>query len=197
MYFVLSFKHSTFSVQQKYIMNIQQALFKEHSKEQAIRIAKCAIESESNMRELMDCFSHGEYRIAQRASYSVLWVVKLNPDTIKPFIREIINLIEKKDVHVAVIRNSIRVLETVYIPEEFHGTVMNACFNYLENPKSPIAVKAFSMTTLFNLAKVYPDILQELKQIIEEGWDNETPAFKSRGKQILKYIECQKQIAKR
>ena len=178
-------------------MIIQQALFEEHSKEQAIRIAKYAIESECNMRELMDCFSHGECRIAQRAAYSVLWVVKLNADAIKPFIGEIVSLIERKDVHVAVIRNSIRVLETVTIPEEYHGVVMNACFKYLENPKTPIAVKAFSMTTLFNLAKVYPDILHELKLIIEEGWDNETPAFKSRGRQILKYIERQTQNAKR
>ena len=170
-------------------MNIQEALFDEHSKEQAIRIAKYAMESDKNMRELMDCFSHGEYRIAQRAAYSILWLLKLNPNAIKPYIGEIVSLIERKDVHVAVIRNSIRVLETLDIPEEFHGVVMNACFNYLQNPKAPIAVKAFSMTTLFNLAKIYPDILHELKLIIEEGWDNETPAFKSRGRQILKYIE--------
>jgi len=173
-------------------MIIQEALFEEHSKEQAIRIAKFAMESDRHIRELMNCFSHGEYRIAQRAAYSVLWIVKLNPDAIKPYIAEIVSLIERKDVHVAVIRNSVRVLETVEIPEEFHGTVMNACFKYLENPLAPIAVKAFSMTTLFNLAKIYPDILHELKLIIEEGWDNETPAFRSRGRKILKYIEANK-----
>lgn len=173
-------------------MIIKESLFEEHSKVQAIKIAKYAILSRKNMRELMDCFSSGEYRIAQRAAYSVLWVDKLKPNALKPFIGEIVELLERKDVHVSVIRNSVRILETIDIPEEHHGEVVNACFNFLENPKTPIAVKAFSMTTLFNLTKVYPDILHELILVIEEGWDNETPAFRSRGRKILEYAKALK-----
>ena len=173
-------------------MIIKEALFEEHSKAQAIKIAKYAMLSRKNMRELMDCFSAGEYRIAQRAAYSVLWVVILKPTALKPFIGEIVGLIERKDVHVAVVRNSVRVLETIDIPEEFHGIVMNACFNFLEKPTTPIATKAFSMTTLFKLSKIYPDILPELVLIIEEGWDNETPAFRSRGRKILEYTKALK-----
>jgi len=39
---------------------------------------------------------------------------------------------------------------------------------------------------LQNLSKIYPEIKQELKTIIEDRWDHESAAFKSRAKKILK-----------
>ena len=53
----------------------------------------------------------------------------------------------------------------------------------------PVAIKAFSLTTLFNLSKFYPEVENELKLIIENNWDNETAAFKSRGKKILQLLQ--------
>jgi hypothetical protein len=47
------------------------------------------------------------------------------------------------------------------------------------------AVKAFSLGIRDNLSKQYPEILQELKTIIEDRWDAETAAFRSRAKKIL------------
>jgi hypothetical protein len=45
---------------------------------------------------------------------------------------------------------------------------------------------------LFRLSKTYPEIRAELKLIIEDHWDNETIAFRSRGKKILSELEQQK-----
>jgi len=42
------------------------------------------------------------------------------------------------------------------------------------------------MTLLQKLAKLYPGIINEIKLIIEERWDHETPAFKTRAKKLLK-----------
>ncbi|MCY7309163.1 MAG: hypothetical protein LH619_00155 [Chitinophagaceae bacterium] len=44
------------------------------------------------------------------------------------------------------------------------------------------------MTVLQNLSKLYPEIKQELKTIIEDRWELETAAFHSRAKKILKEI---------
>jgi hypothetical protein len=49
-----------------------------------------------------------------------------------------------------------------------------------------IAVKAFSLTILENLCKTYPEILPEIKTIIEARWEEETPAFRSRAGKILR-----------
>ncbi|HEY6974752.1 MAG TPA: hypothetical protein VH396_00605, partial [Chitinophagaceae bacterium] len=133
----------------------------------------------------MQCFLANEYRLAQRAAWSVSWAARKKPELIKPYIKDLVAQLSRTDVHNAVIRNSVRVLEETEIPESLHGDVMNACFGFIEKPSVPVAIKAFSLTTLFNLSKYYPEIKGELKLIIENNWNNESAAFKSRGKKIL------------
>ena len=48
---------------------------------------------------------------------------------------------------------------------------MNLCFDYLIDPTEKIAAKAFSLTVLQNLAKLYPEIKQDLKTVIEDRWE--------------------------
>ena len=169
-------------------MNLREEILKEHSKEHALKIANYACTSKKNFKALMQCFMSDEYRLAQRAAWSVSWAAKKKPVMITPFIKDLVAVLQKSNVHTAVIRNAVRVLEAIDIPEKFHGTVMNACFNFIEQPSTPVAIKAFSLTTLFNLSKFYPEIKHEVKIIIEERWDTETAAFKSRGKKILNNI---------
>jgi hypothetical protein len=172
-------------------MNIRDALLEDkiQNRNKAISIAEYVCSSPKHFKELMKCFLTSEYRLAQRAAWSISWAARKNPELIMPYMKELVAQLNKTDVHDAVIRNSIRVLEEIEIPEELHGVVMNACFNFIENPSTPVAIKAFSLTTLFNLSKYYPETKNELKLIIEERWDNETPAFKSRGKKILQQLD--------
>ncbi len=161
---------------------------KVHSKAHATEITHYACSSPKHFKELMDCFLCNDYRITQRAAWSVSWAGRARPDLIKPYIKQLVAQLSRNDVHNAVIRNSIRVLEMTDIPEDCHAAVMNACFTFIENPNTPAAIKAFSLTTLYNLSTYYPEIKPELKLIIEMLWDGETPAFKSRGRNILKAI---------
>ena len=169
-------------------MIIREAILEEHSKANATRIANYACSSPKRFKELMDCYLEPEYRIAQRAAWSVSWAAQKNPKLVTPYIGVLVAALQRKNAHPAVIRNAVRVLEFLEIPEEDHAEVMNACFGFIENIQTPAAIKAFSLTTLFNLSKVYPDIRHELKLIIEERWDDETPAFRARGKKILRAI---------
>lgn len=169
-------------------MIIREAILEEHSKANATRIATYACSSPKRFKELMDCYLDPEYRIAQRAAWSVSWAARTKPNLVQPYIGVLVAALQRKDAHPAVIRNAVRVLEALEIPETYHADVMNTCFAFIENIQTPAAIKAFSLTTLFNLSKVYPDIRHELKLIIEERWDAETPAFRARGKKILKAI---------
>lgn len=169
-------------------MNIREELIKEHSREQALRIANYAIQNKKQFRELMDCYTDKDYRLSQRAAWSVSWAAKNNPEMIAPYVGVLVKRLQEENVHDAVIRNAVRVLEDIEIPESFHGEVMNSCFTFIENPATPAAIKAFSLTVLFHLSQQYPEIKPELKLIIEERWDTETAAFRSRGRKILEAI---------
>lgn len=169
-------------------MILREEILKEHSKQRALTIANYACESKKNFKELMKCFLDEEYRLAQRAAWSVSWAAKKKPEMIYPHIKDLVSVLKKKNIHDAVIRNSVRVLQQIEIPEKYQGEVMNACFEFLEKPSTPVAIKAFSLTTLFNLSKNYPEIKPELKLIINDRLDYETAAFKSRAKKILPQI---------
>lgn len=166
-------------------MVLREEILKEHSKAHALSIANYACQSKTNFKELMRCFLDDEYRLAQRAAWGVCFAAKMKPEMIYPHIKDLVSVLHKKNVHDAVIRNSVRVLQEIEIPEQYHGEVMDACFQFLEKPMTPVAIKAFSLTTLFKLSKTYPEIKPELKLIINDRLDYETAAFKSRAKKIL------------
>jgi hypothetical protein len=166
-------------------LNFRDEILKEHSKKHALNIAAIACDSKKDFKELVDCFLSDDYRLAQIASWCLHWAVKQKPGMIGPYIKKVVAQLERKDVHPSVIRHTVNILQSINIPEEFHGEVMNACFGFIENPSTAIAIKAFSLTTLYNLSGIYPEIRPELKLIIEERWDTETAAFRSRGKKIL------------
>ena len=172
-------------------MNIREALLKDkiHKKEQALIITSYACASDKNFEELMNCFLSNEYRLAQRAAWSVSWAAQKYPDLITPYIKDLIAQLPRKDVHNAVIRNSVRILQKINVPEDIHGELINSCFSFIESNETPVAIKAFSLTTLFNLLKIYPDIGNELKLLIDERWNHETIAFKQRAKPILQYLD--------
>lgn len=117
------------------------------------------------------------------------YCVSAHPGFIKKRMGELIQHLKKPGIHDAVKRNTIRILQEIDIPKKHHGEVMNICFQYLESPTEAVAVKAFSLTVLGNLAKLYPDILPEIKLLIEDQLPEQTAAFKSRAKQVLKTFD--------
>lgn len=172
------------------LMNIRSTLMADpmQSKRRAAEVAAYACLDSAYFAELMDCFLSDDYRLAQRAAYSVSMAGRERPDLMEPHIGALVDQLERKDIHDAVIRNSVRILQEVEIPEELHGRLMDVCFEFIQNRQVAIAIRAFSLTILYNFSRIYPEIKKELRIIIEEALEYEKPAFVARGKKILKKI---------
>jgi len=136
----------------------------------------------------MKLFFKGEYRVTQRAAWPMSYVVRKHPEMIKPYLTKLIEKLSNPEEGDSVLRNTVRLLQSVEIPKKLHGKVMTLCFDFIQSNETAIAIKAFSLSILQNLAKQYPEIIPEVKTIIEERWDLETAAFKSRAKQFLKSV---------
>lgn len=167
-------------------MNIRTALLKEHSKKQCTAIVKWVGSDQKRFDQLFDLFLNDEYRVVQRAAWPVSYCVEAHPGFIKKHFARLLKNLNKKGIHDSVKRNSIRLLQYIDIPKKFHGRVMDICFRYISSPNQPVAIKAFSITVLQNLAGQYPEIINEIKLVIEERWDHETIAFKTRAKKLFK-----------
>ncbi|MGB8191084.1 MAG: hypothetical protein WCF67_04150 [Chitinophagaceae bacterium] len=166
-------------------MDLKAAILKEHSKAQCDKIVRYIGNDKDRFAELMSLFFKGEYRVTQRAAWPMSCCVKDHPHLIKPYFKKLLDNLEQPGLHDAVVRNTVRLLQDVEIPEKHHGRLMTICFDYIQSNETAVGIKAFSLTILQNLAKLYPEILQELKTIIQERWEHETAAFRSRGKKIV------------
>jgi hypothetical protein len=169
-------------------MDIREALLQEHSKSQCRKIVDYIGSDRGRFAQLMKIFIEGEYRLTQRAAWPLSYCIEENPGLIGPYYKQLVEMLQKKANHPAMTRNIVRLLQKIEIPKRYHGKIMTACFDYIAAENTPVAVKAFSLTILENLSRYYPDIRTELKLIIEERWDHETAAFKSRAKKILHRI---------
>lgn len=170
-------------------MKLRETILAEHSKANCDRITKWIGYNQQRFDELFHLFIHDEYRVVQRAAWPLSYSVTAHPQLIKKHFGKLISNLKKPKLHDSVKRNSIRLLRQITIPKRFHGEVMNLCFNYISSADEAAAIKAFSLTVLQNLSHQYPGIKQELKTIIEDRWDYESAAFKSRAKKILKELK--------
>ena len=169
-------------------MKLREIILAEHSKANCNRIVNWIGTNQQRFDELFRLFLVDEYRVVQRAAWPLSNAVMAHPLFIQKHFGKLIRKLEKPGIHDSVKRNSIRLLQYVSIPEKFHGKIMNRCFEYISSPHEAVAIKAFSLTVLQNLSRQYPEIRQELKTIIEDRWDFESAAFRSRAKKILKEL---------
>jgi len=167
-------------------LDLKAAILKEHSKAQCDKIVRYIGNNKERFAELMKLFFKGEYRVTQRAAWPMSYCVRNHPELIQSYYKKLLDNLEKPGLHDSILRNTVRLLEDVDIPKSYHGRVMTLCFNFIQSNDTAVAIKAFSLSILENLSKIYPEILPELKAIIQERWDHETAAWKSRGRKILK-----------
>ena len=167
-------------------MNLQAEILKEHSKMQCIKIVQWVGNSQPRFDELFNLFLTGEYRVTQRAAWTLSYCVEAHPVFIRKHFKKLINNLQKPGLHNAIKRNTVRLLQYIEIPKKFQGQVIDICFNYVASPTEAVAIKAFSLTVLSHLATIYPDILPEIELLIEEQMPRQTAAFKSRAKYFLK-----------
>ena len=80
-------------------MDLEKEILREHSKHQAVRIAKWIGSDKRRFGELMDLFLKGEYRVTQRAA----WIVKHCGDEhaglVYPYLNEMIDRMLEPGVH--------------------------------------------------------------------------------------------------
>lgn len=167
-------------------MDIRAELLKEHSRAQADKIARWVGKNPDRFAQLANLFLHDEYRVVQRASRVLSLVADEHFELVKPHLPVFVKRMSEQGVPVAVKRNMVRMLQFVDVPEEVHGEVMNTCFELVADPQETIAVRAFSMTVLANLARQYPDIKPELKAIIEDAMEhNPSAGLRNRAGKVL------------
>lgn len=166
-------------------MNIDEALRSEHSKSQTMRIVRYIGSDAERFAVLMDIFFEGEYRMSQRAAWPVSNCIKDHPELISPYLNKCIDLLTRKDAHVAVRRNVVRLLQYVEIPKALAGKVYSHCIDLIDDIGEPVAVRAFAITVATKIAKSEAALVNELQLVVKKHLPHTTIAFRKRSREIL------------
>ncbi|MFZ1751870.1 MAG: hypothetical protein WAU01_16860 [Saprospiraceae bacterium] len=165
-------------------MTIRQLLQSEHSRKNTNIILDAVKANPERIHELMESFFDKEYRICQRAAWPVGDIGKSSPQLLLPYLPKMVTNL-KSPRHDAVVRNTLRTWQHMDIPESYLGEIFEISFQYILDPKYPIAIRAFSMTVCFNIVQKVPELKDELILAITDQMENGSPGIKSRGKNIL------------
>jgi hypothetical protein len=169
-------------------MDLQKELLKKETLPQTNKIIKWVGKDEHRFKELVNLFYNGDYKTIQNAAWPVSYCIRTYGFLAKPYFKRFIDTLESENPHPAARRNILRLLQYVDTPKRYRGKLMDLCFRFVSDPEEVITVKAFSLAILDKLSNEYPEILPELKTIIEARWEFETPSFKSRARKILRKV---------
>ena len=166
---------------------LREELLREHSKAQTMRIVGLIGNDQSLFDELVGIFLHAGQPLAQRAAWVLRYCAEAHPEWAERHLEALLKNLHNP-VHDAVKRNTVRLLEFLPMPERLAGEAIDLLFRWLADPRESVAVRCFSMTSLYNICQHEPDLLEELRLTIEDALPNGSAGIRSRGAKLLRAI---------
>ncbi len=166
-------------------MDIRQALMAGHSRQRTMAIVEFIGDDPQRFAELMKVFFERDYRLTQRAAWPMNYCAERHSSLIQPYLPKLLDCLDRDDMHEAIRRNIMRLLQYVEIPKRLSGKIYDQSVNLLDDPDQPIAVRVFAMSVAARIAKTEPDLMNELRLIIHKHLPHSTAAFRARAKQVL------------
>lgn len=164
-------------------------LTNEHSLNLSKRISQLAAANDDLLTALMQILFSDDYRLCQRAAWSVSHLAKNQPKVLEKWLPELVAQLKKPNPD-AVHRNIVRAMAELEIPENLQGEVADACFKFIADPQTAVAIRAFSMTVLEKIVRHSPELSDELALILQDGLQvEEKAAYRKRAQQTLKKLK--------
>lgn len=126
--------------------------------------------------------------VVLRASWLMTLCAEQRPELLLPWVQKLIAAAAKPDVSDSLRRHILRSLQFIDIPRRQQGRAADLCFRLLQDGKSPVAVKVFSMTVLANIAMAEPDLKHEIILTIEQLVPYGSAGIRSRARTVLKQL---------
>ncbi len=144
----------------------------------------------NKLLELVNLCFNEDLLISSRAT-RVLWHCSdIEVGLVIPFHNRLIENLKNKNIHNGVIRNTLRLFQNYNVPKKKESFMLDVCYGYIKDPNQAIAVRAFAMTIIYNISKPYPDLLLELKTVLQIlNHHEEGAGIKSRIKNTIKDID--------
>ena len=140
--------------------------------------------------EILELVLHENMPISSRAGRVLNICTENNPSLFSPHIQTVIDEIKKgRELH----RSLLKVFaEIPYdLDEEQEGVLVDACFKWLSDDSTSVAVKIYCMGILSMSAIKEPDLIPELISVLEDIIPYGTPGIKNKAGRTIKQLKKQ------
>jgi hypothetical protein len=166
-------------------MNIREKLAEGHSKTITAEIVDYVGQNEVRFKELLSCVLCDNMRLSHRASWALGDVSLRYPTLYNQHHRVLLDALKTKQNHNAIRRNIVRIYQFAEIPEEYEAELYDICLNFVADAEEMTAVKAFGMRVCERVIERYPEMKNEMLEIIKSNQAQWSSGLKNRGKKFL------------
>ena len=129
---------------------------------------KAIEEKPEEFRNVLDLCFLEQYPLSMRAARVVQLYCEKYPDSIYPYLEETVDkvLISRID---GVKRNFLKIYDEFIDINRLRepGPLLNACFDWLQDPNEKPGTRIHAMNVIYNLSAHEPDLLRELSALLE------------------------------
>ncbi len=168
-------------------MQLKEQLLAEHNKAQKDKIVAYIGNSQSRFDSLMVCFFSDDRILSSHTAWPMSYCGKVHPSILNKYINKMINHL-RNNVHDAVKRNTLRVLQDIEIPKKLHAKTFTICLALIA-ANEPVAAKVIAMTIVANICCQHHQLIPEFKYIVESQLEHASAGFLNRAKKELKRLE--------
>jgi hypothetical protein len=149
-------------------MNYRELLSRPQSRANTTAIYKHVGNYPHRLKQLAELVFGKDRLLQQRAVWPFSEVLIEYYELAKPYYAKIISAMEDEQAHEAVARNLLRIFQGQNIPEKYSVRVLDLCLHWIRSEQVAIAIRAFSITVATQICTKYPELIAELKLILNE-----------------------------
>ncbi len=155
---------------------------------QSKRISQFIGTDYKRFQTLFEIFISEDNRLAQKASAVINHCIKREPKFLDQKYQDLLYLLDNPP-HKTVMRNVLRMLQYVNIPQKWQGYFYNKCMALASNTRESIAVRVFSMQVIANIASGIPELESEIRALLVDHAQSDSPGIRARCRNILKSLD--------
>jgi hypothetical protein len=171
-------------------MDLKELIMQEYSKVHANLVAEYILSKPELMSELFDIIYLFEDPLSKRASWSLKILSEKDSSIIDPYVDLMVDMLPKTN-DIPILKLVLATLRMTHIPESKQGELLQFTSDVLTDSGSSIASLIYSMDIFYNLSRNEPDLLNELRHMLEMLLPNGSAGVKNKSHKLIKRINKQ------
>lgn len=167
---------------------MRELLAKKASRANSFKVVSLVANDPERYKELVEIIKENQSPFSEKAAWAMNHCFDDGTGFFDDYFEDFAQILANDLYSDSVKRNIVRVFQFKKIPENLQGSIIDSCFGLAQKRDTAIAVKAFSLGVLENMAKLYPELTNELVACIEELLPTASSGLKNRGQHILKRL---------